>query len=116
MFDFFKDVIDEANGIDVEQRDRLRKAQKMDEKAERVFLPKGAKSMMYFFGVLYILLTILIVVVNISSHVGLSGCIKQILLSILNIASLILISVKKKQTEICGVACFALFVILLIAI
>lgn len=116
MFDFFKDVIDESHGIDIEQRDRLRKAQKRDEKAERLFLPKGAKSMMYFFGILYVVLAVLIVVVNMKSHVGFSENAKQIILSILSIASMVLISIKKKQTEIIGTTCFVVFALLLFAI
>lgn len=110
MFDFFKDVYAEMNGLDydiIKKEKQLKKEQKADGK----IINTSTKIIIYVMGILYLIVGSVSISLSLRSGFNLI-IFKYILLIILDIVAIILISIKNKNTQLIGLICIGLFMII----
>lgn len=113
MFDFFKYMADTARGIDVEEQERIRKAQLAEERKNKIIFTKKSKRTVYILGVIYLLLAIPSIVFFVKSGSGIQSMASYIVLSLIDIATMTLISIPKFKTELSAAIGMVLFVLMM---
>lgn len=98
MFDFMKDFYLEINGFDMEKVKEERKQKLEKEKAETIIFKKKTKK--YFLIVGAILLIISVLGLAASSGQSQAGVIKNTLIILLDVATMICMVIHKKETEV----------------
>ena len=112
MFDFFREVSMELRGIDVEEVETKRKAKLEEKKKNRIFFPNSIKILVYVFGVLYFLFTI----INVSLLLKYNALstwkvIRYVFLCSCDIVTMVFISLKTKKSEIIAGILIAVFLV-----
>ena len=113
MFDFFKYMADTARGIDVEEQERIRKAQLAEERKNKIIFTKKSKKTVYILGAAYLLLSIPLLVVLVKSGSGIQSMSSYIILSLVDIAIMVLISIPRFKTELSAAIGMVLFVLMM---
>ena len=114
MFDFFREVSMELRGIDVEEVEAKRKAKLEEKRKNRIIFPNSVKVLVYAFGVLYFLLTVLNVSLLWKSN-ALSALkvFRYVFLCYCDIGAMVFISLKTKKSEIIAGILIAIFLVTL---
>ena len=113
MLDFFKDVILEAKGIDSEKAHKENIKKKELSKTKYYILSSKVKIIMFAFGIIYLLIEIMNTVIFWEKNGAVFIRTKGIILSIIDIAILILLTQKSKKAEISAIILGIFFVILI---
>lgn len=111
MFNLFKDMYFEARGYDLNVMKKERIVREEEKRKEQVILSKMAKHIIRCAGSLFLLVGAIILSTYFENRDWLN-VVKYIFMIALDIASMILISIKRKDTEVAGIICSAVFVIL----
>ena len=111
MFDFFRDVYLEMQGIDSAEAEKERKEKKREKNADRILLPKSIKVTVYVMGVVFLILQA--TQIKFTAAKGITSCFITAGLCALAVAAMVLISIRKKQTEIVGTVLVVLFIFLM---
>lgn len=111
MFNLFKEMYFEVQGYDIETMKKERIEMQEEKKKEQVILSKMVKHIIRCAGVLFLLLGTIIISTYFENRDWIN-VIKYIFMIVLDIASMILVTINKKNTEIAGIICSAIFVIL----
>ena len=115
MFDFFREVIDEAHGIDSVKAAQARQEQKEKKRAERFIFSWGAKAIVISLCVLYAALAVCGISVfvrsgNLSSYAG--TIIRLSAMLLLSLTTMIALFTKQKKGEVVALACALIFIFL----
>lgn len=113
MLDFLKDVILEAKGIDGEKAHKENIKKKELSKTKYYILSSKVKIIMFAFGIIYLLIEIMNTVIFWEKNGAVFIRTKGIILSIIDIAILILLTQKSKKAEISAIILGIFFVILM---
>lgn len=116
MFDFFRDIVLEAQGIDssaaAKERSERQKEEKMLRKKQRIIFSKGAKILIFIFGILYLIVAGFgIVAMKQSMALNVYQLIRSITLISCDIAALICLIVNKKKAEVAALILIIVFLI-----
>lgn len=112
MFDFFRDMILEASGIDSKAAAEERKERKEAAKKERFIFSKGAKVIVYVMGAIYLAVAWIGMAAMIQAGtMDAFRIIRFIFLVGCDIASIICLAIGKKKTEIAALILIILFVV-----
>lgn len=114
MFDFFREVSMELRGIDVEEVEAKQKAKLEEKRKNRIIFPNSVKVLVYAFGVLYFLLTVMNVSLLWKSN-ALSALkvFRYVFLCSCDIGAMVFISLKTKKSEIIAGILIAIFLVTL---
>lgn len=112
MFDFFREMSMELRGIDVEEVEAKRKAKLEEKRKNRIIFPNSIKVLVYVFGVLYFLLTVMNVSLLLKCN-ALSAwkVIHYVFLCSCDIGAMAFISLKTKKSEIIAGVLIAIFLV-----
>lgn len=113
MFDFFRDIALELSGVDSKGAEQQRK-DKLDEKRkDRFIFSKGAKVLVYIFGVLYLVAgATTISLAKTSGALNALMILRFIALTLLDVSSVVCLAIGKKKTEIVALILIVLFVLI----
>lgn len=112
MFDFFRDIILEASGIDPVAAAEVRSERKKAKKMERYIFSRGAKIIVFVFGVLYLVITwFSMKVMKDSGTLSALYLIRYIFLIACDIASLVCLAIGKKKAEVAALVLIVVFVV-----
>ncbi|MEG2813835.1 MAG: hypothetical protein RSA79_04455 [Oscillospiraceae bacterium] len=107
MFEFFKNAINQAQGIDI-KKEQLQK--EISKKEKQFFLSTSTKTLIRIVAILYFLIAIFSIIIAIqTANVG--RIIKISFLFLLSIATFILTLQKNKKAEIASLICVAVFML-----
>lgn len=111
MFEFFKYAADEMRGIDHDEK--VKKAQEARQDEKKVILSKGVRTAIYVFGLLYLVIAILSVSLLKRNHAGFDSFFMYLILTAIDLAVLVCVTLRTKKTEIAAIAGIVVFVVLL---
>lgn len=115
MFDIFRDIALELQGIDSEkaglEREKKRLEKKNRDKEEKVILPIWAKKFVSVIAIFYLLSCMGTLPIMFNTNIALLA-IRSVVQIVVAIAILILINIKNKKTEIASIVLIAIFFIL----
>lgn len=112
MFDFFKDVYYEIKGIDSSIVREEQKKKQLEAKKDRFIFSKSAKVLVFIFGILYLVMSMINIAVMIESgEPSAIHIVRVVLLSLCDIACLICLAINEKKTEIAALILMFVFVI-----
>lgn len=111
MFNLFKDMYFEAQGYDLNAMKQERLEKEQEKKKETLVLNKVAKHIIRGAGILFLLIGTISVSTYFENGEWLNIA-KYIFMITLDITAMVLVSIKKKDTEVAGIICSAVFVIL----
>lgn len=112
MFDFFRDVILEASGIDSDAAAEERNAKREARKKDRFIFSVGAKVMAFILGIIYLIIAWFGIAAGAKSgSLDAFKIIRFVFLSGCDIACLVCLAVGKKKTEIAALILMILFVV-----
>lgn len=115
MFDYFRYIAEELNGIDAEKAEKLRKEREEKERADTYIFSKRAKRLFVILGVFFFVVSIFTLMYY-SEH-GSENVINIIISIIQGCVSAevaLCMIIKKKKAEIYGVAGIGVFVLMLL--
>lgn len=115
MFDIFRDIALELQGIDSEkaelEREKKRLEKKNRDKEEKVILPIWAKKIVSVIAIVYLLSCMGTLPIMFNTNIALLA-IRSVVQIVVAIAILILINIKNKKTEIASIVLIVIFFIL----
>lgn len=115
MFDIFRDIALELQGIDSEkaelEREKKRLEKKNRDKEEKVILPIWAKKFVSVIAIVYLLSCMGTLPIMFNTNITLL-VIRSVVQIVVAIAILILINIKNKKTEIASIVLIVIFFIL----
>ena len=112
MFDFFRDMVLEARGIDSEAAAEQRKGKKEPEHRERFIFSRSTKGIIFILGILYLVMGGMQIVVM-KGQDGIALFMLQfVLLSILDISALVCLLLRNKKAEIAALILVIVFVVM----
>lgn len=111
MLNFLKDVYLEVNGCDIQKvkQERMQKEEK--KRADKIVLSKGSKHVIRGFGILYIVIGLISLTTYFNNKEWLE-VVEYGFMLLFDILIIIFISLKKKETEVAGIICSGVFIIL----
>mgnify|MGYP000283348105 FL=1 len=115
MLDFFKDVVLEAKGIDSEKAHKENIKKKELSKTKYYILSNKVKIIMFAFGIIYLLIEVMNIVIFWEKNGAIFIRNKGIILSIIDIAILVLLTQKNKKAEISAIFLGIFFMIVMYA-
>ena len=112
MFDFFRDMAIDLAGGNSEEVARKRKEKREEEKANRIFLSRSAKRIIYAFGILYIVMggISLFASASLTGNLQIVPFLKFAILSLIDVAAMVCLTMKTKKTEIAAIVLAVAFV------
>ena len=112
MFDFFRDMAIDLAGGNSEEVARKRKERREEEKANRIFLSRSTKRIIYAFGILYIVMggISLFASASLTGNLQIVPFLKFAILSLIDIAAMVCLTMKTKKTEIAAIILAVAFV------
>lgn len=112
MFEFFRDVAIDLMGGDGEEKARKRREKREQEKANRIYLSKSTKRIVYIFGILYLLMggISLFASASLTGKMQIVPTVKFAILSLLDISAMVCLTMRAKKTEIAAIILAVVFV------
>lgn len=112
MFDFFRDIAIDLAGGNSEEVARKRKEKREEEKANRIFLSRSTKRIIYAFGILYIVMggISLFASASLTGNLQIVPFLKFAILSLIDVAAMVCLTMKTKKTEIASIVLAVAFV------
>lgn len=112
MFDFFRDMAIDLAGGNSEEVARKRKEKREEEKANRIFLSRSTKRIIYAFGILYIVMggISLFASASLTGNLQIVPFLKFAILSLIDVAAMVCLTMKTKKTEIAAIVLAVAFV------
>ena len=112
MFDFFRDMAIDLAGGNSEEVARKRKEKREEEKANRIFLSRSTKRIIYAFGILYIVMggISLFASSSLTGNLQIVPFLKFAILSLIDVAAMVCLTMKTKKTEIAAIVLAVAFV------
>lgn len=112
MFDFFRDMAIDLAGGNSEEVARKRKEKREEEKANRIFLSRSTKRIIYAFGILYIVMggISLFASTSLTGNLQIVPFLKFAILSLIDVAAMVCLTMKTKKTEIAAIVLAVAFV------
>lgn len=112
MFDFFRDMAIDLAGGNSEEVARKRKERREEEKANRIFLSRSTKRIIYAFGILYIVMggISLFASASLTGNLQIVPFLKFAILSLIDVAAMVCLTMKTKKTEIAAIILAVAFV------
>lgn len=115
MFDYFRYIADELNGIDGERAAQIRKERAEKEKAETYIFSKKAKVLFAILGVFFLIVSIFTLAFYRETDCDrVIDVVLSILQGLLAAEVSICMMIKKDKAEVLGLVGIALFVVLLL--
>lgn len=111
MLDFIRDIVLEARGIDSDKWHRERLEKEEAKKANVYLLSKKTKIIIFVFGIVYLLIEVINMIVFLESNGSLGLRAKGILLAVIDIIVLICLTQKSKKAEIAAIVLSIIFII-----
>lgn len=115
MFDIFRDIALELQGIDSEkaelEREKKRLEKRNRDKEEKVILPIWTKKFVSVIAIVYLLSCMGTLPIMFNTNIALLA-IRSVVQIVVAIAILILINIKNKKTEIASIVLIVIFFIL----
>lgn len=111
MLDFIRDIVLEARGIDSDKWHRERLEKEEAKKANVYLLSKKTKIIIFIFGIVYLLIEVINMIVFLESNGSLGLRAKGILLAVIDIIVLICLAQKSKKAEIAAIVLSIIFII-----
>lgn len=114
MFDFFRDIALEISGIDSQTIKQNRANKKELEKRKKYIFSNSTKGIIYFLGVLYLIMGGLSIwaIKGSGRHIGLA-VLKYVFLSIVDVSALICLALRKNKAEIIALILIVTFVVVM---
>ena len=111
MFDFMKDLYFEVNDYDMDmiREEKKRKIEK--EKADTIIFKKKTKIIFLVVGILLLVTSVATLIISVK-QMNIGGIIKNSILIVLDISTIICMMIKKKQTEVASLVGMALIAII----
>lgn len=113
MFDFFRDIALEISGIDSQEIEQKRRDKKELKKKNKYIFSNSTKGIIYFFGILYFFTGSTSIALSSGSSQMWFAVIKFVFLSVIDVAALVCLSMKKKKMEKIALVLIAIFVIVM---
>ena len=113
MFDFFKDIIQEAGGIDTAKAKRQREEQREIEKLSRYIFSVKAKRFIFIIGALYLFISVPMIAVYWNAPNNIIPIAKYITLIIVDIITCVALLRGTKKGEIVALISGFVFIVLL---
>lgn len=112
MFEFFRDMAIDLMGGDSEEEARKRKEKREQEKANCIFLSRSTKWIAYIFGILYIVMggISLFASTSLNGSLQILPTVKFAILSLIDIAAMVCLTMRTKKTEIAAIILAVVFV------
>lgn len=110
MFDFIKDLYFEMNGFDMEMIKEEKRKKLEREKAETIIFKKNTKIFLLISGSLFLIISVVALIISVQ-QINIGGIIKNIFIIVLDIATIICMMIKKKQTEVASLVGIILILI-----
>lgn len=112
MFDFFRDMAIDLAGGNSEEVARKRKERREEEKANRIFLSRSTKRIIYAFGILYIVMggISLFASASLTGNLQIVPFLKFAILSLIDVAAMVCLTMKTKKMEIAAIILAVAFV------
>lgn len=112
MFDFFRDIYLELNGVDSDAAEKERQAKKEQKRKERFIFSGSAKVVAFILGILYLLLagSSLSLLIE-SGSLDVFKIIRYVFLILCDIAALVCLAIKKKKTELAALIVMIIFIL-----
>jgi len=112
MFDFFRDILLESQGIDSDKAQREKQGKREQKKLARFIFSRSAKTFIYIVGGFYIALAVFNIVSLWGTESKLS-IVKYVFLSLVDLSILVSLAINKKRSEIYALIVIVVFLILL---
>lgn len=109
MFEFFKDVMNEINGIDVNTVKEEKRKQREIEKSEKYIFSKSAKRITISFMVLYIIISVLLCL----GANGALAILKNIAMAVVALVVIFSLAVGKEKGEKTALISLFVFIVLI---
>lgn len=109
VFDFFKDVYLEAQGIDSDEARKVREERKEIKKLGRYIFSKKMKISISFLAIIYLILVFITFKLGVNS-LSVMNVIKYIILSLISLSVVVLFLFKSKKTEIIALVLIIVFI------
>ena len=111
MFDFMKDLYFEMNDYDMDmiREEKKRKIEK--EKADTIIFKKKTKIIFLVVGILLLVTSVATLIISVK-QMNIGSIIKNSILIVLDISTIICMMIKKKQTEVASLVGMALIAII----
>lgn len=111
MFDFFKEIYLEKSGIDIQKLKEEREEKKRKENESKYLFSKGMKIFTIILGIMYLLIAIseITVLINISGSI--IYILKILFQSLIDVAIIVCLMLKKKKYEKVAIGLIVLFFI-----
>lgn len=118
MFDFLRDIVLEAQGIDsiaaAKERSERREVKKALEKKERFIFSKAVKVLVYIFGILYLIITGFgLLAMKEAGVLSIYHLFRSIFLVGCDITAIVCLAIGKKKAEIVALILILVFLITL---
>jgi len=113
MFEFFRDAINEVNGIDVKAAKHLKNEEYEREKLNRFIFSKKSKAIIFIIGISYFLYAGMMIAMLINTGINPLYIIKYIILSMLDIIVCLCLLIGSKKFEIVALIGVIIFLFLL---
>lgn len=110
MFDFFKDVYLETQGIDSDKARKIREERQEIKKLDRYIFSKKMKISISFLAIIYLILVFITFKFGVT-NLSLMNIIKYIILSLTSLSVIVLFLFKSKKTEIIALGLIIIFII-----
>lgn len=112
MFDFFKDMYLELEGIDREAIEEKEREKSEKKKNEKIIFSRGTKIIVYAVGILYLIMSISIIYLAVRTKtVNAYMVLRYAVIDLIDIACLICLTIKKKKTEIAALVLMIAFMV-----
>ena len=108
MFDFIRDIVAEANGLDVE----LMRVERRKKRKSKALISRGSKIIIFVIGMLYLIVSGVNISYEIRMGIADYFTLRYVVLSVIDVMVLVFMFCKKKWIQVIAVVGILLFVIL----
>lgn len=109
MFDFFRDIALEMNGIDSEHAEREREKIKRKKKEENFIFSRRTKVIIFIFGILYLIIGAINITYIKEQENIIPYVLKIVFLSAVDISGLICLATGKRKAEVAALILIIVF-------
>lgn len=113
MFDFFRDMALELCGVNSKDAEQQRKEKQEAKRKDRFIFSQSVKVLVYIFGVLYLIVgATTISLAKVNGALNALMILRFIVLTLLDVSSLVCLATGKKKAEIGALVLIALFLLM----
>lgn len=110
MLDFIKDIVLEAQGIDIEKVHKEKIKKEEEKRSKYYLLSNRTKIIIFIFGIIYLSMEMMNIIISWETNGMIFIRAKGIILSVIDIAVLVLLTQKNKKAEILAIILSVIFI------